>query len=201
MTGTDLQGFVDGYGADLTVWFELGDDSTFVDGYATAPEALGPTGPTDFYYLLFDYPPDYTIYYRVYAQNAAGITVGNILTMTTPDLTLENPPYTLLCNQVSVCSNPTSVDVVARVVVPLGAPSPYANVAFEEGFSPRNFLGYGTSSYVDDPGSGTRTYTYKYTFTPLAYNPNVYYVSVVGDTGANGGTVLVGYIAFTVDTF
>jgi Bacterial Ig-like domain (group 2) len=201
ITGTDMRGFVDGYGADVDVWFEFADNPQFMDAGTTYPESLGPTGAVDYYYQLFDYPPNYKIYYRVYAQNSAGITPGNVVVLTTPDLVLEPPPYTFLCNQVSACSNPSSVILSARVTVPIGGTSPYSDVFFEEGIFPRNFLGSGTSTYVDNPSAGTRTYTYTYTFTPVNFPVGTYYVAVVGDTGPDGGTVFVGYIAFTVDVF
>ena len=201
LTGTDMRGFVDGYGADVDVWFEFADNPQFSDAGTTYPESLGPTGATDFYYLLFDYSPNLTLYYRMYAQNSAGITAGNVLVLTTPDLVLETPPYTFLCNGVSACSNPTSVVLTARATVPLGGGNPYSDVYFEEGIFPRNFLGSSTATYVDNVGAGTRTYTYQYTFTPANFPPGTYYVAVVGDTGQNGGTVFVGYIAFTVDIF
>jgi Bacterial Ig-like domain (group 2) len=201
LTGTEMRGFVDGYGADVDVWFEFADNPQFTDAGTTFPESLGPTGAYDFTYAFFDISPNLKLYYRVYAQNTAGITAGNVQVLTTPDLNLPPPPYTLLCNQVSACSNPSSVVITARATVPLNSAGPYANVYFEEGFSPRNLLGSGTETYVDNPAAGTRTYTWQYTWTPINYPVGTYYIAVVGDTGPDGGTVFVGYLTFTVDVF
>lgn len=101
-------------------WFQWGPTSSLGNTTNSIPRATGATGPTS--QTIYGLNADTTYYYRVVAQNTAGVVYGDIKSFTTPRATILNritrviaQPLVRTTRTTTVTTTPITTDVTTTV--------------------------------------------------------------------------------------
>lgn len=201
-TGTEMVGSTDATSPTHTWWFEYYDDPSFVDAFVTSP--VNTTSGGVWTYPLFDLESGTLLYYRIVAENSAGMTIGATQQLTAPELTQLGPSTATVCNLGSSCMiDPPTITFTAETKVIGTGPSPFQFASFdvESPFS-QSLPGTISLSFFDDP-DGTRIYTYSLTVDAQAVFSSIgaYSVVVRGYPTSSSGNVVSAAVNFTVTSF